>query len=159
MNSILAHVCLLAHNRPDYDNTIVCCTCSLSCILILLAASCRVFVVVVILVSCSIICNFINVVLLSGLSNEQQACRAAVSCSHVHADAQGYFLRNTPNPYLTAFAVMTAPNLCGQLLGPILSATGLYYAGKDKSAQPTSPQASGAEVDTAQNNQTNGSAQ
>lgn len=71
----------------------------------------------------------------------------------------GYFLRNTPNPYLTAFAVMTAPNLCGQLLGPILSATGLYYAGKDKSAQPTSPQASGAEVDTAQNNQTNGSGQ
>ena len=54
---------------------------------------------------------------------------------------------------------MTAPNLCGQLLGPILSATGLYFAGKDKSAQPTNHQASGAEVDAAHNSQTSDSAQ
>ena len=52
---------------------------------------------------------------------------------------QGYFLRRTANPYLTAFAVVSAPNLCGQLLGPILSATGLYFAGKEQS-QPSNPE-------------------
>lgn len=46
----------------------------------------------------------------------------------------GYFLRDTPNLYLTALAIMSGPNLCGQLLGPILSATGLYFAGKNDSA-------------------------
>ncbi|KAL3137315.1 hypothetical protein ABBQ32_006855 [Trebouxia sp. C0010 RCD-2024] len=50
----------------------------------------------------------------------------------------GYFLRNTPNPYLTAFAVVSAPNLFGQLLGPILSVTGLYFAGKEQSPQSVS---------------------
>lgn len=47
----------------------------------------------------------------------------------------GYFLRHTPNPYLTALAVVSAPNLCGQLLGPIAAATGLYFAGKEQPPQ------------------------
>ena len=70
------------------------------------------------------------------------------------ADLQGYFLRNTPNPYLTAFAVVSAPNLCGQLLGPILSATGLYFAGKEKSTQVGPTQVSDAEAGTTESRST-----
>lgn len=61
--------------------------------------------------------------------------------SMVYADVwqmiglQGYILRDTPNLYLTALAIMSGPNLCGQLLGPILSATGLYFAGEGKSPE------------------------
>ena len=52
---------------------------------------------------------------------------------------QGYFLRDTPNLYLTALAIMSAPNLFGQLVGPVASALGLYFAGKERPtpAQPT----------------------
>lgn len=64
------------------------------------------------------------------------------------ADLQGYFLRNTPNPYLTAFAVVTAPNLFGQFLGPILSVIGLYFAGKDNSPQATPSEADNTEADS-----------
>lgn len=48
---------------------------------------------------------------------------------------QGYFLRDTSNLYLTALAIMTAPNLFGQLVGPVASALGLYLAGKEQSKQ------------------------
>ena len=48
---------------------------------------------------------------------------------------QGYFLRDTPNLYLTALAIMSAPNLFGQLVGPVASALGLYFAGKEQSKQ------------------------
>lgn len=76
------------------------------------------------------------------------ARRGAGDVVNLCAYLQGYFLRNTPNPYLTAFAVVSAPNLVGQLLGPILSATGLYFAGKEKSQQTNGTQASNADVGT-----------
>lgn len=54
----------------------------------------------------------------------------------------GYYLRHTPNPYLTALAVVSAPNLCGQLLGPIATAAGLYFAGKEQPNQQKPGEAS-----------------
>ena len=44
-------------------------------------------------------------------------------------------MRDTPNLYLTALAIMSAPNLFGQLVGPVASALGLYFAGKEQSKQ------------------------
>lgn len=71
-------------------------------------------------------------------ANQAAATGAYHHVGNLGADLQGYFLRNTPNPYLTAFAVVSAPNLFGQLLGPILSVTGLYFAGKEQPQQNVS---------------------
>lgn len=46
---------------------------------------------------------------------------------------QGYVLRFSPNAYLAALALVAAPNLCGHLAGPILTAVGLWSASRGPS--------------------------
>ena len=43
---------------------------------------------------------------------------------------QGYMLRNTPNVYLTALAMAALPNTVGYVVGPVLTALGLYFASR-----------------------------
>lgn len=45
---------------------------------------------------------------------------------------QGYFLRHT-NAYLAALALVTGPNAAGHLVGPVLTALGLWNASRDRS--------------------------
>lgn len=71
-----------------------------------------------------------------------------VSCLN-HFALQGHFLRDTPNLYLTALAIMSAPNLFGQLVGPVASALGLYFAGKEQ-ANPASPKSQQTTTESAQ---------
>ena len=44
--------------------------------------------------------------------------------------AQGYLLRNTPNVYLTALAMAALPNTVGYVVGPVLTAVGVYLASR-----------------------------
>ncbi len=39
-------------------------------------------------------------------------------------------LRNTPNVYLTALAMAALPNTIGYVVGPVLTAVGLYFASR-----------------------------
>ena len=39
-------------------------------------------------------------------------------------------LRNTPNVYLTALAMAALPNTVGYVVGPVLTALGLYFASR-----------------------------
>ena len=44
--------------------------------------------------------------------------------------SQGYLLRNTPNVYLTALAMAALPNTVGYIMGPVLTAVGVYVASR-----------------------------
>ncbi|GMH42617.1 hypothetical protein BSKO_10536 [Bryopsis sp. KO-2023] len=49
----------------------------------------------------------------------------------------GYLLKDVGNVYLAALAVVAGPNLVGHALGPILTAVGLYMAGRKKPDDPS----------------------
>lgn len=66
------------------------------------------------------------------------ACQAADDnrmCPILHHDGhvavQGYFLRHT-NAYLAALALVTGPNALGHVVGPVLTALGMWRASKDR---------------------------
>ena len=45
---------------------------------------------------------------------------------------QGYLLRNTPNVYLTALAMAALPNTVGYIVGPVLTAVGVFLASRTR---------------------------
>jgi hypothetical protein len=51
---------------------------------------------------------------------------------------QGYFLRHT-NAYLAALALVTGPNAFGHLVGPVLTALGMWNASKHRGTTPDRP--------------------
>ena len=55
---------------------------------------------------------------------------------------QGYLLRDTPNPYLAALAVAAGPNIVGHVVGPLATAGGFIWAGRQEGK--TSPPSAGA---------------
>jgi hypothetical protein len=51
---------------------------------------------------------------------------------------QGYFLQHT-NAYLAALALVTVPNALGHVVGPVLTAVGMWTASKDRSKESDRP--------------------
>jgi len=48
----------------------------------------------------------------------------------------GYLLRDTPNVYLTALALVAGPNLVGHVVGPLLAGLGVFMAGRRQKPNP-----------------------
>ena len=64
----------------------------------------------------------------TGAEHEHCAC----VLTPASAPTQGYMLQNAPNVYLTALAMAALPNTVGYVVGPLLTAVGVYFASRSQ---------------------------
>jgi len=73
----------------------------------------------------------------TGVSSAQFAAGVAIGAVGTMALQifAGYMLRDSPNAYLAALALVAGPNLVGHLAGPVLTALGLWTASRPPTEQ------------------------
>mmetsp|Transcript_17835 Transcript_17835/g.45243 ORF Transcript_17835/g.45243 Transcript_17835/m.45243 type:complete len:298 (-) Transcript_17835:168-1061(-) len=81
---------------------------------------------------------------IAGFSNVKQGaffmgvCAGALGSMSLQVSL-GYLLRDNPSPYLTTLALVAGPQVCGQILGPLVTGVGLLLAGRKKEEPSTPP--------------------
>lgn len=48
-------------------------------------------------------------------------------------------LRDSPSPYFAALAIAAGPNLVGHVVGPVLTAFGLWWSSRQSGLEPKKP--------------------